>query len=206
MERLLQTLSDGGPIVIILIVLSLVSLALIVVKLVQLRGVLRGESVRDAALQSWSKGERKSAIGVVRTGGTPIDRILMTAMTGLESGQPRAALDAELEWRGNAEMADMNRGIRVLELIAMISPLLGLLGTVLGMIQSFQELALAEGAANASVLAAGIWQALLTTAAGLIVAIPAAIAATLLSGRIEGAGQRIEAAVGRLFAIEDARR
>lgn len=206
MERLLQTLSDGGPIVIILIVLSLVSLALIVVKLVQLRGVLRGESVRDAALQSWSKGERKSAIGVVRTGGTPIDRILMTAMTGLEAGQPRAALDAELEWRGNAEMADMNRGIRILELIAMISPLLGLLGTVLGMIQSFQELALAEGAANASVLAAGIWQALLTTAAGLIVAIPAAIAATLLSGRIEGAGQRIEAAVGRLFAIEDARR
>ena len=206
MERLFQTLSDGGPIVVILIVLSLVSLALIVVKLVQLRGVLRGESVRDAALQSWSKGERKSAIGVVRTGGTPIDRILMTAMTGLEAGQPRAALDAELEWRGNAEMADMNRGIRVLELIAMISPLLGLLGTVLGMIQSFQELALAEGAANASVLAAGIWQALLTTAAGLIVAIPAAIAATLLSGRIEGAGQRIEAAVGRLFAIEDARR
>ncbi len=206
MDRLLEILSDGGPIVIVLIALSLVSLALIVVKLVQLRGVLRGEQVRDAAIQSWSKGERKSAIGVVRTGVSPIDRILMTAMNGLDQNQPRAALEAELEWRGNAEIAEMNRGIRLLELIAMISPLLGLLGTVLGMIQSFQELALAEGAANASVLAAGIWQALLTTAAGLIVAIPAAIAATLLSGRVEGVAQRIEAAVGRLFAIEDSRR
>jgi biopolymer transport protein ExbB len=206
MDRLLEILSDGGPIVIVLIVLSLVSLALIVVKLVQLRSVLRGEKVRDAAIQSWSKGERKSAIGVVRTGVSPIDRILMTAMNGLDQNQPRAALEAELEWRGNAEIAEMNRGIRLLELIAMISPLLGLLGTVLGMIQSFQELALAEGAANASVLAAGIWQALLTTAAGLIVAIPAAIAATLLSGRVEGVAQRIEAAVGRLFAIEDGRR
>ena len=93
----------------------------------------------------------------------------------------------------------------MLELIAMISPLLGLLGTVLGMIQSFQELALAEGAANASVLAGGIWQALLTTAAGLIVAIPAAIAATLLSARVDTVAQRIEATVGRLFAIEDTR-
>ena len=87
----------------------------------------------------------------------------------------------------------------------MISPLLGLLGTVLGMIQSFQELALADGAANASLLAAGIWQALLTTAAGLVVAIPATIAATLLSERVERAAQRIEAAVGQLFAIEDSR-
>ena len=117
----------------------------------------------------------------------------------------RSVLNAELEWRGNDEVSQMQRHIRLLELIAMISPLLGLLGTVLGMIQSFQELALADGAANASLLAAGIWQALLTTAAGLVVAIPAAIAATLLSERVERATQRIEAAVGQLFAIEDSR-
>ena len=54
----------------------------------------------------------------------------------------------------------------------MIAPLLGLLGTVLGMVQSFQDLSLAQGSANASVLAGGIWLALLTTAAGLVVAIP----------------------------------
>ena len=97
----------------------------------------------------------------------------------------------------------MNRHIRLLELIAMISPLLGLLGTVLGMIQSFQELALAEGAANASLLAGGIWQALLTTAAGLLVAIPAAVAASLLSDRVERAVSAIESSVGQLFAVQE---
>jgi biopolymer transport protein ExbB len=100
----------------------------------------------------------------------------------------------------------MTRHIRLLELIAMISPLLGLLGTVTGMIQSFQELAAAEGAANASVLAGGIWQALLTTAAGLLVAIPAAVAAALLSGRAEGAAAMIEQSVGELLVAADGHR
>ena len=85
----------------------------------------------------------------------------------------------------------------------MISPLLGLLGTVLGMIQSFQELELAQGSANASVLAGGIWQALLTTAAGLIVAIPAAIGASLLATRVDAAAHDIESTIGRFFLLED---
>jgi len=73
------------------------------------------------------------------------------------------------------------------------------------MIQSFQELELAQGAANASVLAGGIWQALLTTAAGLLVAIPAAIAAGLFAARIDGAAQLIEGAVGRLLLVNESR-
>ncbi len=64
----------------------------------------------------------------------------------------------------------------------------------------------AEGSANASLLAAGIWQALLTTAAGLLVAIPAAVAAALLNARVERVAQQIETNVGRLFAAEDSRR
>jgi len=72
------------------------------------------------------------------------------------------------------------------------------------MIQSFQELELAQGSANASVLAGGIWQALLTTAAGLIVAIPAAVGANLLAARVESAGHLIENTIGQLFLIEDA--
>jgi biopolymer transport protein ExbB len=126
-------------------------------------------------------------------------------MKGTEAACGRKVLEAELEWRGNHEVARMQQHISLLELVAMISPLLGLLGTVLGMIQSFQELALAEGAANASLLASGIWQALLTTAAGLLVAIPAAVAAALLNARVERVVQQIEANVGRFFSIEDSR-
>ena len=205
MSGLIDTLVSGGPIVAVLLVLSFLSLLLIAQKTIQLSGVLKGEAQRENALDHWSQGDRKAALDLVDGSGTPVDRVLAHAMAGLQQGRPRTALDDDLEWRGNAEVAQMSRHIRLLELIAMISPLLGLLGTVLGMIQSFQELALAEGAANASVLAGGIWQALLTTAAGLIVAIPAAIAATLLSARVDTAALRIEATVGRLFAIEDTR-
>jgi len=125
------------------------------------------------------------------------------AMAALAKGFKGTRLDSELMRRGNEELAKMNTLIRLLELIAMISPLLGLLGTVLGMIQSFQELEMAEGAANASVLAGGIWQALLTTAAGLLVAIPAAVGASLLSARIESAALMIESAVGEFFMIDE---
>jgi biopolymer transport protein ExbB len=203
MESFGDMISGGGPIVVVLIVLSLISVALIVVKGVQLAGATGGAARREAAFALWSGGDRTAAIEAIGEPRTPVDRLVKQAMTGLLAGLNRKALDDDLEWRGNAEVAAMGRHIRILELIAMISPLLGLLGTVLGMIRSFQELALAEGAANASLLAAGIWQALLTTAAGLIVAIPAAIAASLLSARVDAAGQTIEAAIGRLYAIED---
>lgn len=202
MSSVVDMLASGGPIVWILIVLSFVSLAVIIAKALQLRGVISGGTRRERAFDLWAAGDRAAAMREVETGGSPIDRLLDKAMRGLATGLPRPALDEDLEWRGNVEMASMNRSIRLLELIAVISPLLGLLGTVLGMIQAFRELALAQGAANASLLAAGIWQALLTTAAGLIVAIPAAIAASLLSARVDSAGQQIEAAIGRLFALD----
>ena len=203
MSSLGDLVSGGGPIVVILIALSLVSVALIVLKIVQLLGVTGGADRREKAFDLWSRGDRRAAMQALGEDGSPVDRLVHQAMTGLTSGLSRQALDDDLEWRGNAEISLMSRHIRTLELIAMVSPLLGLLGTVLGMIRAFQELALAEGAANASILAAGIWQALLTTAAGLVVAIPAAIAASLLSSRVDAAGQAIEAAIGRLYAIED---
>ena len=140
---------------------------------------------------------------MLAAGRAPADRVAHYALAASLRKMPRKPLEAELMRRGNAEVEAMGRHIRLLELVAMISPLLGLLGTVLGMIQSFQELELAQGAANASVLAGGIWQALLTTAAGLVVAIPAAIGATLLSARVDSAAHEIESAVGQFFLLED---
>jgi len=204
MADVLENLRSGGPIIVVLLVLSLFSLALIVVKIAQLRGATAGAAARAQAIETWAKGDRHSAIKALRALTSPADRITLAAMEGLNANRPRAVVEADLEWRGNAEISQMNRHIRLLELIAMISPLLGLLGTVTGMIQSFQELALAEGAANASLLAGGIWQALLTTAAGLLVAIPAAIAASLLSDRVDRAATTIESSVGQLFAAHGA--
>lgn len=206
LERLGGYLEAGGPVILVLAALSVVSLTVIVFKLLQLRGVLAGAERRRGALEAWRAGERAAAVRGLKAGDTPADRVAAYAMEGLEAGIDRRVLDAEVERRGNEEVERLGRHLRVLEVIAMVGPLLGLLGTVLGMIRSFQELELAQGSANASVLAGGIWEALVTTAAGLIVAIPAAIAAQLLGGRVERAGHLIENTVGQIYLIEDTRR
>jgi biopolymer transport protein ExbB len=198
-------LRAGGPVIVVLLVLSLLSVTLIALKLVELRGVRSGTARRESALRQWLDGQRGEARAALSAGDAPADRVTAAAMARLIEGRPAPAVEAEAELLGNQEVEAMNRHIRVLELVAVISPLLGLLGTVLGMIESFQQLDLAGGSANASVLAGGIWRALLTTAAGLIVAIPAAAAATLFSTRIEAAAQAIERSVGQLLVIERAR-
>jgi biopolymer transport protein ExbB len=198
----LDTLGSGGPIIAVLALLSLLSLALIVVKILQLRHARSGGALRAQAFETWKSGDKDAARKALEAGKSPADRVTAYAMKALAAGFRGSALEAELTRRGNEELAEMNSMIRLLELIAMVSPLLGLLGTVLGMIQSFQELEMAEGAANASVLAGGIWQALLTTAAGLLVAIPAAVGAGLISARIERSAQMIESAVGELMLTE----
>jgi biopolymer transport protein ExbB len=202
-DGFLDTLGTGGPIIAILAGLSVLSISIIVMKGLQLARARSGRDARDAALAQWSRNEKEAAVETLAQGRAPADRVAHYALQASLARMPRKPLEAELLRRGNAEVENMTRHIRSLELVAMISPLLGLLGTVLGMIQSFQELELAQGAANASVLAGGIWQALLTTAAGLVVAIPAAIGASLLSARVDGAAHDIESAVGQFFTLED---
>jgi len=90
-------------------------------------------------------------------------------------------------------------GLRALDLIATIAPLLGLLGTVLGMIAAFQALQTTGARADAAVLAGGIWEALLTTAAGMAVAIPASMALTWFDSVIETVQTDMEDAATRIF-------
>ena len=199
MQGVLNVLIDGGPVVWVLLCLSAVSWVLIIAKALSLRGVTSGAARRQSALEAISGGRVSAAKSVLEGGRSPADRLGARALALLESGRPKAQIEADLEWRAGQEQGTLLRFIRPLELIATASPLLGLLGTVLGMIQAFRELSLAEGAANAALLADGIWQALLTTAAGLIVAIPALVAATVFSETAERATKNVEAALGQLL-------
>ena len=192
----------GGPIVIILGLLSVYSIALVVLKLIQFWGILGGRSDREAALDAWERGERADARKLVTGGRNPINAVVAAAMEGMAKRWDKAVLREEVERVANAQIETLGRHLRTLEVLAVVSPLMGLLGTVLGMIESFQSLELAGGSANAAVLAAGIWQALLTTAMGLIVAIPAAIAANMLGARLDRAGHAIEDCVTRLYVAD----
>jgi len=199
-----RLLTDGGPVIIVLACLSVISIAVMVVKAIQFLGS-GGAGKVGPALDQLQDGQDDAAASALSAGRGPAVRVVAYGVAGLKSGLTVAALDAEMTRRGNAEVEGLNRWLRVLELVALIAPLLGLLGTVLGMIQSFQELEMAEGSANASVLAGGIWQALLTTAVGLVVAIPAAIGASLFSAGAERVAHQIETSAGRLLLIARAR-
>lgn len=191
------------PVLILLAVLSALSLALIVAKVIQLWPATGGAPAREAAIQQFLSGDQAGALGLAAK--TPADRVLLTAMQALAQGLPIPAAEAEATRAGNEEIAALSSWLRPLDLISMIAPLLGLLGTVLGMIKSFQDLSAAQGSANASVLAGGIWEALITTAGGLLVAIPAAVAASLLTARVEACALKIESATGRLLALAQRR-
>ncbi|MDA8586554.1 MotA/TolQ/ExbB proton channel family protein [Rhodobacteraceae bacterium] len=190
----------GAPILVILVILSLVSITIILVKTLQLFKALKGKDRRANALKAFETSGAAVAKDRLKSQDTPADRVAAIALDELAANRT-AGLETTLEIAGNTEAQSAFRHIRTLETIAMISPLLGLLGTVLGMIQAFRDLEMAEGAANAALLAGGIWQALLTTAAGLIVALPAAAGAALLAARAEAAVSEIEATIARILAI-----
>lgn len=105
----------------------------------------------------------------------------------------------ETERVARRSLADARRGLRVLEVISTVAPLLGLLGTVLGMIVAFQALQTSGSQADASVLAGGIWEALLTTAAGMAVAIPAALALAWFEAVIDRVASDLEDLLARVF-------
>jgi len=100
-------------------------------------------------------------------------------------GQDRETLETVIAHATDEEVRDLSRYLQVLATIGNITPLLGLLGTVIGMIKSFMVIQEMGGKVNAAVLAGGIWEALLTTALGLGIALPTLIAHSYLISRVD---------------------
>jgi len=124
-----------------------------------------------------------TALAACEAHGGPVARVLGAALTRLPYG--RAAVEAAFQEASLEEEQDLARGLRPLATVAQIAPLMGLLGTVTGMIIAFAEIS-QQGTGDPAALADGIGQALVTTAAGLIVAIPALIGQNVLSSRVDG--------------------
>lgn len=112
--------------------------------------------------------------------------------------RPREEMREAVEDRGRQEVASLERGLGLLETIAAIAPLLGLLGTVLGMIEVFDVVS-RQGAGQARNLSGGISQALITTATGLAIGIPSLVAYNWLVGRAESLVLDLEAHTSRLM-------
>lgn len=174
MTRIQSFAELGGPVVVLLMAVSVLALAIALWKAL----VFELEGIGRASSRGF------------------LTRTLASAPKALPEAALREWLFAKLE----VQFGQVSQGLRVLDLTAQIAPLLGLFGTVLGMIDAFRTLQEAGSAADPSVLAGGIWVALMTTAAGLVVAIPASVLLSWFDSRLEAHRRRAASAVEDLLA------
>jgi biopolymer transport protein ExbB len=195
----LAFLRNGGPALWVIAALSVLTAALILWK-----------TWRLALIGAWSKGKARKAVQAYEQGDRDAALAIVAGRRGIRSKVIARALVSvgdlpedlareETARVAKQEIARAGTGLRALELISTIAPLLGLLGTVLGMIAAFQALQQAGSRADPALLAGGIWEALLTTAAGMAVAIPASAALTWFEAVIDRIRRDIEDGATRIF-------
>ncbi|QUX97543.1 MotA/TolQ/ExbB proton channel family protein [Marinomonas sp. CT5] len=206
-QKIVDFLQVGGPVVWILMVFSVVALTIVLLKLWQLSS-LRAESLKTSnlALEQWrNENDAENALEQLNEK-RPIDALVAYTMRALLAGNTQVDLiREEAERRAMNQLNQLRSYLRPLEIIATLSPLLGLLGTVLGMITAFQQMEGAGSQVDPSVLSGGIWQALLTTAVGLAVAIPVVTLQSWLERKVERIAHNMNDAVTQVFTSKQAK-
>ncbi len=199
-NRLREFLETGGPALWVIAALSVMTLALILWKVwrLSLAGAWAGKAT-EQAVTLWCAGDADAALSLLAPRRSLRARLALAAMQAQQSNLSPADAREETTRVAKSLLSGTRGGLRALELIATIAPLVGLLGTVLGMIEAFQALQAAGSRADPSALAGGIWEALLTTAAGMAVAIPASMALTWFESVVERVQTDMEDAATRIF-------
>ncbi len=185
-KSLLQVIRDGGPLMLPIAICSFVLMVFVFERAISLRRarVIPGPFVRKFLEQLETKQiDRETALELCEMNRSPVSDIFSAAVN--KWGRPAVEIEQAIIDAGERMTHGPRKYIRLFNGISTISPLLGLLGTVLGMIRAFNAIATADAMGRPELLAAGISQALLTTAAGLSVAIPALIAYLFFVGRVD---------------------
>ena len=182
---MLELFSRGGVFMFPLAACSLVGLALIIERLVSLR---KNKIIPPRFLEHLKgsftpgSGDRSTGLNCCRANGSPLARVLAAGIGKMHKDEE--TVEQAIEDAGANEISKLKRNLRGLSAVAAIAPLLGLLGTVSGMIKAFQ-VASVKGLGKASLLAQGIYEALVTTYAGLLIAIPVMVFYYYFLGRID---------------------
>ncbi|PRD33795.1 UNVERIFIED_CONTAM: exbB [Trichonephila clavipes] len=199
---LISFITMGGPAMWAIAVLSVLALALILWKIMRLLsfGAWSGGRRTAEALRLWHAGQREAAMALLDGRGSLRAQLALAAMRASQNpALDREAAEAETARVARKLLAQARAGMRGLELASTIGPLLGLLGTVTGMIAAFQALQEAGSRADPATLAGGIWEALLTTAAGMAVAIPAQVALTWFDSVVDALRHDMEDAATQIL-------
>ena len=177
-----RVLELGGPVLAILLVVSVVTLAIVILKYWQFRTAGVGcPAAIKSAMALWDAGQGEAARARLAGSKHYLHPVIGLGMDIAERDGARARLEAEAE----QSFIPLERGFRILDTVAQLAPLMGLFGTVLGMIEAFQALQDAGTQVDPSLLAGGIWVALMTTAAGLAVAMPTSIALSWFEAQVD---------------------
>jgi len=186
MKSLLQIFHDGGILMYPIVGCSFVLLAFALERTLYLR---RGRVIprpfvkRAMEVLEQQQIDRDEALALCEENGSPIAELFSSAIK--KWGRPSVEVEQAVLDCGERISTSLRRYLRVMNAISNVSPLLGLLGTVLGMIEAFNAIASADAMGRPELLASGISQALLTTAAGLVVAIPAYLIYMFFLGRVD---------------------
>ena len=202
LDRLLAFVDLGGPAMWAIALLSVLTIALILWKIMRFLGlgIWSGGRKTAQALDLWAGGDCDAALTHLQGRQSARAQLARAAMmAALNPRLDREAAEAETTRVARSLLEQARSGLRGLELASTIGPLLGLLGTVTGMIAAFAALQDAGAQADPATLAGGIWEALLTTAAGMAVAIPAQIALTWFEASVDRLRHDMEDAATRIL-------
>jgi len=183
MQEYFDIISKGGVLIIPILLCSVIALAVFVERLFALtKDRVFPPRLADAVMDLVQRGQFDAAISLSKQHKSPLSQLIISCLESSHLG--RAQAKERMEELGSVEITTLARYVGALSTIATVSPLLGLLGTVTGMIKVFKSVSSVLDP-QISQLAGGIWEALLTTVAGLAVAIPSYLAFRYLEARID---------------------
>lgn len=198
----------GGPLMFLILMCSVIAVAVVVEKLWHLRKAqINTELFMEDIAETLRRNKILNAIDKCNAMPGPIAHIVKAGI--LKHDRNRAEIKEAIEDAGLHEVPRLEKNLGILATIAHISPLLGLLGTVTGMVRAFQVIeqkSVSLVAVNPGDLAGGIWEALVTTVAGLAVAIPAYVAYNFLVSKVDGMVLEMEKSATDLVNILGAKR
>jgi len=201
---MLDYIEKGGVLMIPILACSLISLTIVFERLYVLLKAGRCGRRLWASIENLMKnGEWKDALIFCQSRKNP-DPIGRMVISSIENGEVDSEMRKEELWaKGAKEINGLEKHLWFLSLIAEITPLLGLLGTVTGMVKAFMKIQEFGGRVDASLLAGGIWEALITTVAGLSVAIPTMVAYHYLERRVTDFSDFLKEVTTRLWLMAE---
>src|SRR3954471_1966068 len=187
----LTTFARGGPMIWVLLILALVGVMLFIERTLYLhRGQIRAKAFVDGIKNILAKRRLVEALTVCEETPGPVAAVVKAAL--LHADDPADAMRFHVQEAAVIELPALERRLGSIAAVAQVAPLVGLLGTIVGMISTFLAFEKGGNYAMAAALSAGMWQALLTTAASLMLAIPAHLAYHFLAGRVRAIVRDVE--------------